>query len=50
MEKVEVLPYHTLGTFKWKELGIKNVLEEEGVKPPEEDRILNAKKILGAEM
>ena len=50
VEKVEVLPYHTLGTFKWKELGIKNVLEEEGVKPPEEDRILNAKKILGAEM
>jgi pyruvate formate lyase activating enzyme len=50
VEKVEVLPYHTLGTFKWKELGIKNVLEEEGVKPPEEDRIINAKKILGAEL
>ena len=42
--KVEVLPYHTLGEYKWKELGIPYKLE--GVEPPTDDRIQNAKKIL----
>lgn len=46
VERVEVLPYHTLGTFKWKELGIPYPLE--GVEPPVKERIENAERILHA--
>ena len=46
VERVEVLPYHTLGVFKWEQLGIPYPLE--GVKPPSEERINNAREILGA--
>ena len=42
--RVEVLPYHTLGTFKWQQLGIPYMLE--GVHPPTEERVKNAEKIL----
>ncbi len=48
VKKVEVLPYHTLGLFKWKELGMKNLLDEQGITPPDKERILNAREILGA--
>ncbi|MFR8386604.1 MAG: pyruvate formate lyase 1-activating protein, partial [Blautia massiliensis (ex Durand et al. 2017)] len=44
--RVEVLPYHTLGVFKWEQLGIPYPLE--GVRPPSEERINNAREILGA--
>lgn len=44
VKKVEVLPYHTLGTFKWEELNIPYQLE--GVNPPTQDRIDNANKLL----
>ena len=44
VKKVEVLPYHTLGTFKWEELGIPYKLE--GVSAPSKERIDNANKLL----
>lgn len=44
VEKVEVLPYHTLGAYKWKELGYEYPLE--GIDPPTKERIENANRIL----
>ena len=44
VEKVEVLPYHTLGAYKWKELGYDYKLE--GIDPPTPERIENANRIL----
>lgn len=40
VERVEVLPYHTLGKFKWDNLGIKYRLE--GINPPTAERVKNA--------
>jgi len=47
VEKVEVLPYHTLGVPKWKELGMEYPLE--GIDPPTKERLENAKRILHLE-
>jgi pyruvate formate lyase activating enzyme len=44
VEKVEILPYHNLGKFKWEELGYKYELEN--VASPTEEQIKNAKRIL----
>lgn len=44
VEKVELNPYHELGKFKWKELGLEYKLD--GIKPATEKDILRAKEIL----
>ncbi len=45
VEKVELLPYHNLGKFKWEALGKKYELEN--VIPPSGEEIKRAKDILG---
>lgn len=47
VERVEVLPYHTLGAYKWRKLGIPYTLD--GVEPPSPERVQNARRILGAQ-
>ncbi len=44
VEKVEVLPYHTMGEVKYEKLGIDYPLK--GLRPPEKERVQNAKRIL----
>ncbi|MDT2738315.1 pyruvate formate lyase 1-activating protein, partial [Enterococcus canintestini] len=44
VDKVEILPYHTLGKYKWQELGLKYPLE--GIEPPTRQRVENAQVLL----
>lgn len=44
VEKVEVLPYHTLGAYKWEELGYEYPLK--GIEPPSKERVENANRLL----
>ena len=45
VQKIELLPYHDMGKFKWKELGFKYPLEN--VRVANSDDVDRAKKILG---
>lgn len=45
VEKVEVLPYHTMGAVKYEKLGYDYPLKD--VEPPTKERVDNAKRILG---
>ena len=45
VSRVEILPYHTLGLFKWENLGIPYSLE--GVPVPTEEQVKDAEEILG---
>ncbi len=45
VSRVEILPYHTLGLFKWENLGIKYPLE--GVPTPTKEEVKKAEEILG---
>ena len=45
VQKVEVLPYHTMGEVKYGNLGLEYALK--GVQPPDGVRVQNAKRILG---
>lgn len=47
VEKIEVLPYHTFGIYKWEQLGYTYPLQ--GIEAPEKERVENAKRILCAE-
>ena len=44
VQKVEVLPYHSMGEVKYNKLGMDYPLH--GTKPPSPERIKNAKEIL----
>ncbi len=44
VDKVEVLPYHAMGAYKWKELGCPYPLE--GVETPDDEVVRNATRIL----
>lgn len=45
--KVEILPYHTMGKYKWETLGLDYPLE--GIEPPTKERVENAKRLLHTE-
>ena len=45
VERVEILPYHTLGVFKWEQLGIDYPLK--GVNPPTQEEVKHAEELLG---
>ena len=47
VKKIEVLPYHSMGAYKWEKLGIPYSLS--GVKSPAAERVENARRILCGE-
>ena len=45
VRRVEVLPYHSFGAYKWEKLGIPYSLSD--VEPPSKERVENAQRLLG---
>ena len=45
VEKIELLPYHDMGKYKWKNLG--SQYELENVRNATDEDIIKAKKVLG---
>ena len=45
VDKIEVLPYHDMGKYKWEKLGLKYQLD--GVRVANDDDVIRAKKLLG---
>lgn len=45
VSRVEILPYHTLGLFKWENMGVKYPLD--GVPTPTDEEVKKAEAILG---
>lgn len=48
VKRIDILPYHDLGKFKWENLNLKYPLE--GVRTANNDDVIKAKKILGIEI
>ena len=44
VKRVEVLPYHAMGAYKWEQLGIPYTMKD--VSAPTEERVRNAERIL----
>ena len=44
IQRIDILPYHTLGVYKYEQLGIDYPLK--GVKPPTKERVRNAQRIM----
>ena len=45
IEKIDILPYHTLGKSKWEKLGLQYELED--IRPANSEDVAKAKEILG---
>lgn len=48
VKKIEILPYHKLGVYKWEALGLEYPLKD--VEPPSEDSVERAYQLLTAEV
>jgi len=48
VKKIEVLPYHKLGVYKWEALGLEYPLAD--IEPPSQDRVKNAYEILSKQV
>ncbi|MCL1630721.1 pyruvate formate-lyase-activating protein [Sporolactobacillus sp. CPB3-1] len=48
VERVEILPYHTMGVYKWKALGLDYPLE--GIEPPTDDEVARAAMLIQREI